>query len=182
MTMSALFTDATEKELTRCTAPPFYAILFHTIQLINNAGYFYEPVEKLDSLNFDEELKMIDICALGPMRISAALVNGGFMKKGSKIIMITSQGGSVGWRTTQNPDGEDYGHHVRIVSQTTGKETGWQMYDVVQYLTDLNCFVVVFIYYTDVQMRRQHVVGALVTRTQEKGHCRWYPSPWFQQD
>ena len=22
--------------------------------LINNAGYFYEPVEKIDSLNFDE--------------------------------------------------------------------------------------------------------------------------------
>jgi short-subunit dehydrogenase len=33
--------------------------------LINNAGYFYEPVEKIDSLNFKEELKMIDICALG---------------------------------------------------------------------------------------------------------------------
>lgn len=42
--------------------------------LINNAGYFYEPVEKIDSLNFEEELKMIDICAVGPLRISSGLV------------------------------------------------------------------------------------------------------------
>lgn len=69
-------------------------------------------METLETLNFAEELKMIDICALGPMRISSALVNGGLLEKGSKIIMITSQGGSVTWRTTQNPDGKDYGHHM----------------------------------------------------------------------
>merc|ERR1712157_310483 len=61
--------------------------------LINNAGYFYEPVEKIDSLNFKEELKMIDICALGPLRVSAALYNGGHLKEGAIIAMITSQGG-----------------------------------------------------------------------------------------
>lgn len=80
--------------------------------LVNNAGYFYEPVEKMDSLNFKEELKMIDICALGPLRVSASLFNGGLLKEGSKVAMITSQGGSVGWRTTQNPTGGDYGHHM----------------------------------------------------------------------
>jgi NAD(P)-dependent dehydrogenase (short-subunit alcohol dehydrogenase family) len=81
--------------------------------LINNAGYFYEPVEKIDSLNFKEELKMIDICALGPLRVSADLINNGLLKNGeSSIVMITSQGGSVTWRTTQNPDGGDYGHHM----------------------------------------------------------------------
>jgi NAD(P)-dependent dehydrogenase (short-subunit alcohol dehydrogenase family) len=26
--------------------------------------------------------------------------------------MITSQGGSITWRTTQNPEGGDYGHHM----------------------------------------------------------------------
>jgi len=80
--------------------------------LINNAGYFYEPVEKIDSLNFKEELKMIDICALGPLRVSANLYNNGLLKEGSSIAMITSQGGSVSWRTTQNPEGGDYGHHM----------------------------------------------------------------------
>ena len=59
--------------------------------LINNAGYFYEPVEKIDSLNFEEEMKMIDICAIGPLRISSGLYNAGLLPSGSRIIMITSQ-------------------------------------------------------------------------------------------
>jgi NAD(P)-dependent dehydrogenase (short-subunit alcohol dehydrogenase family) len=80
--------------------------------LINNAGYFFEPVEKLDSLNFEEELKMIDICALGPLRITAALANSNLLESNSKVAMITSQGGSISWRTTQNPTGHDYGHHM----------------------------------------------------------------------
>ena len=79
---------------------------------INNAGYFYEPVEKLDSLNFDEELKMIDICAVGPLRVTSAVVNAGLLKAGAKVAVITSQGGSIAWRTTQNPTGHDYGHHM----------------------------------------------------------------------
>jgi len=80
--------------------------------LINNAGYFYEPVEMIDSLNFKEELKMIDICALGPLRVAANLYNNGILKEGSSIAMITSQGGSISWRTVQNPNGGDYGHHM----------------------------------------------------------------------
>jgi len=80
--------------------------------LINNAGYFYEPEEKIDSVNYKEDWKMIDICALGPLRITTSIVNGGLMKEGSSVAMITSQGGSVAWRTTQNPTGGDYGHHM----------------------------------------------------------------------
>jgi len=80
--------------------------------LINNAGYFYEPEEKIDSLNFKEELKMIDICALGPLRVSSALYNAGHLTSGSVIAMITSQGGALSWRTVQNPTGGDYGHHM----------------------------------------------------------------------
>jgi len=53
--------------------------------LINNAGYFYGPVEKIDSLNFEEELKMIDICAVGVLRITSALFNAGLLQAGSKV-------------------------------------------------------------------------------------------------
>lgn len=53
--------------------------------LINNAGYFYEPVEKIDSLNFEEELRMIDICAVGVLRITSAAVNAGLLGSGSKV-------------------------------------------------------------------------------------------------
>jgi len=56
---------------------------------------------------------MIDICALGPLRVTSALNKGGFFKENSsRIVMITSQGGAISWRTTQNPTGEDYGHHM----------------------------------------------------------------------
>jgi len=82
--------------------------------LVNNAGYFYGPVEKISdkSCNFEEEMKMIDICAVGPLRITSGLVNGGLLKSGAKVAMITSQGGSIAWRTVQNPEGGDYGHHM----------------------------------------------------------------------
>jgi NAD(P)-dependent dehydrogenase (short-subunit alcohol dehydrogenase family) len=80
--------------------------------LINNAGYFYEPLETIDSLNFKEQMKQIDICAMGPLRVSASLYHGNLLREGSKVVMITSQGGSVAWRTTQNPTGHDYGHHM----------------------------------------------------------------------
>jgi hypothetical protein len=81
--------------------------------LINNAGYFKTEVEKLDSLDFDDEMKTIDICAVGPLRVTSALVINNLLQDGSKVIMITSQGGSVSWRPTQCPEGGDYGHHVR---------------------------------------------------------------------
>ena len=80
--------------------------------VINNAGYFYGPKETIDALNFDEQLKMIDICAIGPLRVTSAMFNAGLLKKGAKVAMITSQGGSIEWRDTQCPKGGDYGHHM----------------------------------------------------------------------
>jgi NAD(P)-dependent dehydrogenase (short-subunit alcohol dehydrogenase family) len=80
--------------------------------LINNAGYFMREEETLDNLDFNEQLKTIDICAIGPLRVTSALLRAGALLDGSKVVMITSQGGSVTWRTTQNPDGHDYGHHM----------------------------------------------------------------------
>lgn len=83
--------------------------------VINNAGYFYEPCEKIldDTMNFEEELKQIDICALGPLRVNAAAVQTGALADGAKLVVITSQAGSAEWRKTQNKDeGGDYGHHM----------------------------------------------------------------------
>jgi NAD(P)-dependent dehydrogenase (short-subunit alcohol dehydrogenase family) len=80
--------------------------------LINNAGYFYGPQETLTNLNFNEELSMINICALGPLRITSALVTADLLPSGARVAMITSQGGSISWRRVQNPTGGDYGHHM----------------------------------------------------------------------
>jgi NAD(P)-dependent dehydrogenase (short-subunit alcohol dehydrogenase family) len=79
---------------------------------INNAGYFMEEAETLANLDDKEELKQIDICALGPLRVSSSLVNAGHLKNG-KVVIISSQAGSVEWRKTQNAnEGGDYGHHM----------------------------------------------------------------------
>jgi len=83
--------------------------------VINNAGYFYEPAETIldASLNFEEQLKQINICALGPLRVNAAAVNAKALAADAKLIIITSQAGSSEWRSTQNKDeGGDYGHHM----------------------------------------------------------------------
>jgi len=83
--------------------------------VINNAGYFYEPCEKIsdDSLNFEEQLKQIDICALGPLRVNSAAVNAKALADDAKLVIITSQAGSADWRKVQNKDeGGDYGHHM----------------------------------------------------------------------
>merc|ERR1712176_1526511 len=83
--------------------------------VINNAGYFYGPCEKIsdNSLNFEEQLKMIDICALGPLRVNSAVVNANALAENAKLVIITSQAGSAELRTTQNNnEGGDYGHHM----------------------------------------------------------------------
>jgi len=64
-------------------------------------------------LNFEEQLKQINICALGPLRVNAAAVNANALAANAKLIIITSQAGSTEWRTTQNKnEGGDYGHHM----------------------------------------------------------------------
>ena len=56
---------------------------------------------------------MIDVCALGPLRVSSAAYNQGKIAEGGRVIVITSQAGSVEWRATQNKGkGGDYGHHM----------------------------------------------------------------------
>ena len=64
----------------------------------------------------------IDVCALGPLRITSALYKAGLLKKDGKpgkVIIITSQAGSCEWRFTQNPTPKpgdefhgNYGHHM----------------------------------------------------------------------
>ena len=58
------------------------------------------------------ETQVIELFKLAGGNIDLAIYNAGNLKQGSKIAMITSQGGSVGWRDTQCPNGGDYGHHM----------------------------------------------------------------------
>jgi len=80
--------------------------------VLNNAGYFPDITDSIaDGMSYEEQLKQIDICALGPLRVSEALVKAGKVK--GSIVIISSQAGSAEWRTTQNAnEGGDYGHHM----------------------------------------------------------------------
>ena len=81
--------------------------------VINNAGYFWDQEETLANLSPTEQLKQIDVCAVGPLRVSAALCTAKLVRpRTGKIVVITSQAGSAEWRPTQNPEGHDYGHHM----------------------------------------------------------------------
>merc|ERR1711998_21075 len=87
--------------------------------VIINAGYFPDIHETITDpknvLRFDEELKQIDVCALGPLRTVSALHKTGKLKTDgtSRVCIISSQAGSAEWRFTQNAGkGGDYGHHM----------------------------------------------------------------------
>ena len=42
-------------------------------------------------LNFAEQLKQINICALGVLRTSSAFINSGLMNTDSRVVVISSQ-------------------------------------------------------------------------------------------
>lgn len=104
--------------------------------LIVNAGYFYGPVETClnpNTINFEEEMKMIDICGMGPLRVINVLTNNGLIKeKNGKIAIITSQAGSIAWREEQNRHGDNYGHHAsRAVTNMIGRLLSFELGDKI---------------------------------------------------
>eukprot|EP00296_Roombia_truncata_P008310 JP446788.1.p1 GENE.JP446788.1~~JP446788.1.p1 ORF type:complete len:255 (-),score=54.08 JP446788.1:48-812(-) len=74
-----------------------------------SAGYFFTG-ETFDVLNWEEQRKMYEICAIAPLRITQALVTGNLVCSGAKVILITSEGGSIGLRSFEEGGGH-YGHH-----------------------------------------------------------------------
>jgi len=80
--------------------------------VLHNAGYFPDVHDSLaDGMRYDEQLRQIDVCALGPLRVVEALHSQSLI--GGCVAVITSQAGSLAWRTTQNAArGGDYGHHM----------------------------------------------------------------------
>ena len=78
------------------------------------AGYF--TTETLDELNFSEQRKMMEICAFAPLRVVQQLIKSGHIAEGTKIGMVTSEGGSIGLRTLEEGGG-NYGHHMSKCAQ-----------------------------------------------------------------
>lgn len=59
--------------------------------IINNAGYFMEVPENIETVNPKEDLLQINICAVGPLLVSSALYNAGKIKGGGRIICIVAR-------------------------------------------------------------------------------------------
>lgn len=77
--------------------------------VIITAGYF--ATESFDSPSWENEIKMYTTSSIGPVFIVHALVKAGLLGKGSKIILVSSESGSITLRH-DSEGGGNYGHHA----------------------------------------------------------------------
>lgn len=76
--------------------------------LINNAGIVQRIA--LDNLDFDSIRKQFEVNAIGPLRLTKALLPN--LKAGAKVIMMTSRMGSI----ADNTSGGSYGYRMSKVA------------------------------------------------------------------
>lgn len=77
--------------------------------VIITAGYF--ATETFDEPNFEDEVKMYKTSSIGPVFIVHHLVKAGLMAKDSKIVLVSSESGSITLRH-ESEGGGNYGHHA----------------------------------------------------------------------
>ncbi|KAM3422123.1 hypothetical protein BST61_g2494 [Cercospora zeina] len=77
--------------------------------VIISAGVFIK--ESFSEPDFDAQVQMYKISAIGPIFLVQALFNGSHLPSGSKIILISSEAGSITLRHEQEGGG-NYGHHA----------------------------------------------------------------------
>jgi len=77
--------------------------------VVINAGFFVK--ESLEEPDFEAEVNMYKTSAIGPVFVVRALYKAGLLKKGSKIILVSSEAGSITLRHASEGGGL-YGHHA----------------------------------------------------------------------
>ena len=77
--------------------------------VIITAGYFSK--ESFDEPDFDAEVQMYKISSIGPVFVVHYLVKAGLLKKGSKVILVSSESGSIALRH-ESEGGGMFGHHA----------------------------------------------------------------------
>ncbi|KAI9724350.1 MAG: hypothetical protein M1812_000418 [Candelaria pacifica] len=77
--------------------------------IIITAGYF--ATESFEEPNFQNEVRMYTISSVGPVFIVHHLVRAGLVKKGAKIVLVSSESGSITLRH-ESEGGGNYGHHA----------------------------------------------------------------------
>ncbi len=90
--------------------------------LINCAGILTR--ETLDDLNLDRVRKQFEVNALGPLRVTAALLPN--LRNGSKVAIITSRMGSI----EDNTSGSRYGYRMsKAAVNMAGRSLAWDLKD-----------------------------------------------------
>ena len=77
--------------------------------VIITAGCF--ETESFDEPSWEDEVKMYTTSAIGPVFIVHHLVKAGLCKQGTKIILVSSESGSITLRH-ETEGGGNYGHHA----------------------------------------------------------------------
>ncbi|KAK3073240.1 hypothetical protein LTS18_014471 [Coniosporium uncinatum] len=87
--------------------------------VIITAGYFGK--ESFDEPDWDKQLTMYKTSAMGPVFITQALVKADLLGKGSKIVIVSSESGSITLRH-ESEGGGMFGHHAsKAASNMVGK-------------------------------------------------------------
>lgn len=95
--------------------------------VILTAGYF--ATESFDEPDFEKEVLMYKTSAIGPVFIIHHLVKAGVLSKGSKIIIVSSESGSIALRH-ESEGGGNYGHHAsKAASNMVGKLLSFDLKD-----------------------------------------------------
>ncbi|MCJ1447622.1 MAG: hypothetical protein MMC23_008133 [Stictis urceolatum] len=77
--------------------------------LIITAGYF--GTESFDEPDWEDEVRMYTTSAIGPVFMVQALVKKGLLGKGSKVVLVSSESGSIELRH-ESEGGGNYAHHA----------------------------------------------------------------------
>ena len=80
---------------------------FHTV--IITAGYF--GTESFDEPKWEDEIKMYTTSSVGPVFIVHHLVKANLVPKGAKIVLVSSESGSITLRH-ESEGGGNYAHHA----------------------------------------------------------------------
>lgn len=78
--------------------------------VVITAGFF--TMETFDEPDFEKEVEMYKTVAVGPVFLVHHLVKSGAVTKGAKIILLSSEAGSIALRGNQPDGGGLYGHHA----------------------------------------------------------------------
>jgi len=77
--------------------------------LIVSAGYF--ATEEFPTLDWKAEETMYRTSAIGPAFLVSSLSQAGLLKEGSRVVMVSSESGSIALRHAKEGGG-NYGHHA----------------------------------------------------------------------